>query len=244
MSPIYPIDVRRVRPVTTTSADVDVVLPCLDEAEALPWVLDRIPAGWRALVVDNGSTDGSPDIARALGATVVHEPRRGFGAACHAGLTAATAEIVCFCDCDASLDPALLVPFVREIRDGAADLVLGRRRPEGRGVWPAHARAGNLALARMLRRRTGLRLHDLGPLRAARREPLLALGLTDRRSGYPLQMVVRAADAGWRIAEHDVPYRPRTGASKVTGTWRGTWQAVRDMSRVLAETPADGGLVR
>jgi glycosyltransferase involved in cell wall biosynthesis len=223
---------------TPTPTGVDVVLPCLNEAEALPWVLARIPPGWRALVVDNGSTDGSADIARALGATVVHEPRRGFGAACHAGLAAADAGIVCFCDCDASLDPALLVPFVREVRDGRADLVLGRRRPQGRGAWPAHARAGNLALARMLRRRTGLRLKDLGPLRAARREDLLALDLTDRRSGYPLQMVVRAADAGWRITEHDVPYRPRTGASKVTGTWRGTWQAVRDMSRVLAEAPA------
>jgi hypothetical protein len=218
---------------------VDVVLPCLDEAEALPWVLERIPPGWRALVVDNGSTDGSADIARALGATVVHETRRGFGAACHAGLTAATADIVCFCDCDASLDPGDLVPFVRRVLVGEADLVLGRRRPQRRGAWPPHARAGNLALARLLRRRTGLRLHDLGPLRAARREPLLALDLTDRRSGYPLQMVVRAADAGWRIAEYDVPYRPRTGASKVTGTWRGTWQAVRDMSRVLAE-PEDG----
>jgi hypothetical protein len=96
----------------------------------------------------------------------------------------------------------------------------------------------------MLRRRTGLRLRDLGPLRAARREALLSLDLTDRRSGYPLQMVVWAADAGWRVTEHDVPYRPRTGASKVTGTWRGTWQAVRDMSRVLAETPAGGELVR
>ncbi|MFI9155146.1 glycosyltransferase family 2 protein [Streptomyces sp. NPDC053367] len=218
--------------------DVDVVLPCLDEAEALPWVLRRVPPGWRALVVDNGSTDGSPHIARALGATVVHEPRRGFGAACHAGLTAATAGIVCFCDCDASLDPALLVPFVREILAGEADLVLGRRRPVRRGTFPAHARAGNLALTRLLRRRTGLDLHDLGPLRAARRVDLLALGLTDRRSGYPLQMVVRAADAGWRVAEHDVPYLPRTGASKVTGTWRGTWQAVRDMSRVLAEPAA------
>ncbi|WP_435282034.1 glycosyltransferase family 2 protein [Streptomyces koelreuteriae] len=217
--------------------DVDVVLPCLNEAEALPWVLDRVPPGWRALVVDNGSTDGSGDIARALGATVVDEPRRGFGAACHAGLTAATAGIVCFCDCDASLDPALLVPFVREVRDGSADLVLGRRRPQGRGAWPAHARAGNLALSLMLRRRTGLRLHDLGPLRAARRASLLALDLTDRRSGYPLQMVVRAADADWHITEHDVPYLPRSGASKVTGTWRGTWQAVRDMSRVLAEAP-------
>ncbi|MER6563725.1 glycosyltransferase, partial [Streptomyces sp. NPDC001027] len=158
--------------------------------------------------------------------------------ACHAGLSAATAGIVCFCDCDASLDPALLVPFVREVRAGESDLVLGRRRPQGRGAWPAHARAGNLALARMLRRRTGLRLHDLGPLRAARREALLGLGLTDRRSGYPLQMVVRAADAGWRVTEHDVPYLPRSGASKVTGTWRGTWQAVRDMSRVLAEPAA------
>ncbi|MER6848023.1 glycosyltransferase family 2 protein [Streptomyces flaveolus] len=223
---------------TSPAADVDVVLPCLNEAGALPWVLARIPDGWRALVVDNGSTDGSADLARALGATVVTEPRRGFGAACHAGLTAATADVVCFCDCDASLDPGLLTPFVHEIRAGTADLVLGRRRPQGRGAWPAHARAGNLALARMLRRRTGLGLHDLGPLRAARRERLLALGLTDRRSGYPLQMVVRAADAGWRITEHDVPYLPRTGVSKVTGTWRGTWHAVRDMRRVLAEDPA------
>ncbi|MEU4489085.1 glycosyltransferase family 2 protein [Streptomyces purpurascens] len=221
----------------TIPSDVDVVLPCLNEAEALPWVLERIPPGWRALVVDNGSTDGSAQVARAFGATVVREPHRGFGAACHAGLTAATADVVCFCDCDASLDPSLLIPFVRRVREGEADLVLGRRRPQGRGAWPAHARAGNLALARMLRSRTGLRLRDLGPLRAARREPLLALGLTDRRSGYPLQMVVRAADAGWRIAEYDVPYLPRTGASKVTGTWRGTWHAVRDMSRVLAEVP-------
>ncbi|MFJ2946238.1 glycosyltransferase family 2 protein [Streptomyces sp. NPDC087226] len=233
------------RAVTTSSPapkpgspSVDVVLPCLDEAAALPWVLERVPPGWRALVVDNGSTDGSDRIAHELGARVVHEERRGFGAACHAGLTAATADIVCFCDCDASLDPADLVPFVREVWSGEADLVLGRRRPRGRGAWPAHARAGNLALSRLLRRRTGLRLRDLGPLRAARREELLALDLTDRRSGYPLQMVVRAADAGWRVTEHDVVYAPRTGASKVTGTWRGTLQAVRDMSRVLQEGAA------
>ncbi|MEV6685852.1 glycosyltransferase family 2 protein [Streptomyces sp. NPDC051130] len=221
------------------TATVDVVLPCLNEAEALPWVLDRIPAGWRALVVDNGSTDGSAGIARALGASVVREERRGFGAACHAGLLAAEAEVVCFCDCDASLDPGLLTGFVAAVAAGEADLVLGRRRPQGRGAWPAHARAGNLALARMLRRRTGLELRDLGPMRAARRTALLGLDLTDRRSGYPLQMVVRAADAGWRVREVDVPYLPRSGKSKVTGTWRGTWQAVRDMSRVLAE-PAGG----
>ncbi|TGN79573.1 glycosyltransferase family 2 protein [Streptomyces bauhiniae] len=225
---------------TSLPHTVDVVLPCLDEAEALPWVLARIPAGWRAIVVDNGSTDGSAEVARALGATVVREERRGFGAACHAGLLAATADIIGFCDCDASLDPGLLVPFAEEVRAGGADLVLGRRRPQGRGSWPAHARAGNLALSLLLRRRTGLTLRDLGPLRAARRAPLLALGLTDRRSGYPLEMVVRAADAGWRVTEHDVPYLPRSGASKVTGTWRGTWQAVRDMSRVLRDTPSGG----
>ncbi|BBA95496.1 putative glycosyltransferase [Actinacidiphila reveromycinica] len=218
-----------------TADSVDVVLPCLNEAAALPWVLERIPAGWRAVVVDNGSDDGSAEVARALGATVVHEPRRGFGAACHAGLLAATAATVCFCDCDASLDPGLLTGFVREIAAGRTDLVLGRRRPVGRGAWPAHARAGNAALSHLLRRRTGLRLRDLGPMRAARREALLALDLTDRRSGYPLQMVVRAADAGWRVRETDVPYLPRTGTSKVTGTWRGTWHAVRDMRKVLAE---------
>ncbi|MFE2548064.1 glycosyltransferase family 2 protein [Streptomyces sp. NPDC059355] len=216
----------------------DLVLPCLDEAEALPWVLARVPAGWRAIVVDNGSTDGSADIARDLGATVVSEPVRGFGAACHAGLLAARADLVCFCDCDASLDPGLLAPMAARVEAGEADLLLGRRRPQGRGAWPAHARAGNLALARLLHRRTGLRLHDLGPMRVARREALLDLHLTDRRSGYPLQMVVRAADAGWRVAETDVPYLPRAGKSKVTGTWRGTWHAVRDMRRVLAETPA------
>ncbi|MFF3163648.1 MULTISPECIES: glycosyltransferase family 2 protein [unclassified Streptomyces] len=233
------VRLRKVNAVTTSpsSTGVDVVLPCLNEAGALPWVLERVPPGWRALVVDNGSTDGSAALARSLGATVVREERRGFGAACHAGLLAATADVVCFCDCDASLDPAHLVPFVHEVREGGADLVLGRRRPQARGAWPAHARAANLVLARLLRRRTGLRLHDLGPLRAARREALLDLGLTDRRSGYPLQMVVRAADAGWRVAEHDVPYLPRAGASKVTGTWRGTWHAVRDMRAVLGEPP-------
>ena len=217
---------------------MDVVLPCLNEADALPWVLERIPPGWRPIVVDNGSTDGSPDIARDLGAYVVHESQRGFGAACHAGLAAATAEVVCFCDCDASLDPGLLPKVAGPVLDRSADLVLGRRRPTTRGAWPLHARLANLELARLVHRRTGLRLRDLGPMRVARREALTALGLTDRRSGYPLQMVVRAADAGWRVMETDVPYLPRTGRSKVTGTWRGTWQAVHDMRAVLAEPPA------
>ncbi|MYW01645.1 glycosyltransferase family 2 protein, partial [Streptomyces sp. SID3343] len=122
---------------------VDVVLPCLDEAAALPWVLGRMPAGYRAVVVDNGSQDGSAELARALGATVVVEDRRGFGAACHAGLLAATAPVVCFCDCDASLDPRELPRVADPVLAGDADLVLGRRRPQTLGAWPLHARAAN-----------------------------------------------------------------------------------------------------
>ncbi|HZE41931.1 MAG TPA: glycosyltransferase family 2 protein [Stackebrandtia sp.] len=217
----------------TSTALVDLVLPCLDEAEALPWVLSRVPEGVRPIVVDNGSTDDSAGVAAELGATVVTEYRKGFGAACHAGLSAATAEIVCFCDCDASMDPALLHRVIDPVAGGRADLMLGRRRPTVRGAWPLHARVGNWALSRMLRGRTGVVLGDLGPMRAARRQSLLDLNLTDRRSGYPLQMVVAAADAGWRVDEVDIPYLPRTGKSKVTGTWLGTWHAVRDMRAVL-----------
>jgi glycosyltransferase involved in cell wall biosynthesis len=214
----------------------DVVLPCLDEAAALPWVLSRIPAGYRAIVADNGSTDGSAAIARAHGAAVVSVPQRGFGAAAYAGLCAATADLVCFLDADGSFDPAQLPRVVNPLVDGCADLVLGRRRPTQRGAWPLHARLGNAILARRLRHRAGVPLHDLGPMRAAWREPLLRLELTDRRFGYPLEMVVKAARAGWRVAEVDVDYAPRTagGRSKVTGTVRGTLRTVADMSRVLA----------
>ncbi|MGW3244605.1 glycosyltransferase [Streptomyces sp. NPDC001070] len=222
----------------TSPPRVDVILPCIDEAAALPWVLERIPAGRRAVVVDNGSAGGSAAIAARLGATVVHEPRRGFGAACHAGLPAAEAEVVRFCDCDGSLDPGLLPTVAGPVLAVAADLVLARRRPTARGAWPLHARLGNREPARLIRRRTGLRLHDPGPMRAARSEALLALELTDRRSGCPLQTVVRAADAGWRVREPEVPCLPRTGRSKITGTWRGTWHAVRDMRAVPAEPPA------
>ncbi|MFA1547071.1 glycosyltransferase family 2 protein [Actinomadura chokoriensis] len=218
---------------------IDVVLPCLDEAEALPWVLARMPAGFRPLVVDNASTDGSAAVAAGHGARVVEAPDRGFGAACHAGLLAAATEIVCVMDADASLDPAELPRLAAALAGleaaGGTGLALGRRRPTGRGAWPPHARLGNAVLARSLNRRAGTTLHDLGPMRAARREALLALGVRDRRFGYPLETVLRAARAGWRIGEIDVAYRPRTGVSKVTGTLGGTVRAVRDMRRVLAE---------
>lgn len=213
----------------------DVVLPCLDEAAALPWVLGRMPAGYRAIVADNGSVDGSPQIARRHGAVVVDVPQRGYGAAVHAGLLAATDELVCVLDADATLDPQQLPRVADPVLAGAADLALCRRRPTGPAAWPWHARAGNALLARRLRRRTGAPLHDLGPMRAFWRLDLLALDLTDRRFGYPLETVVRAAAAGWRITEVDVDYAPRLpgSRSKVTGSVRGTMRAVRDMTAVL-----------
>ena len=212
---------------------VDVILPVLDEAAALPTVLGCVPAGYRPIVVDNGSSDGSAAVARAAGALVVAEHARGFGAACFAGLRASSSEVVCFMDADGSLDPRDLPLVCHPVAAGAADLVLGARRA-ARGAWPAHARAANRLLALELRRRGGVALTDLGPMRAARREALLALGLADRRFGWPLEMVLRAAHAGWRIDEVPVAYRPRIGRSKVTGSVRGTARAVRDMARVLA----------
>jgi glycosyltransferase involved in cell wall biosynthesis len=207
----------------------DVILPVLNEREALPWVLARLPAGYQPIVVDNGSTDGSGDLAAALGARVVHEPRTGFGAACFAGLQAARADVVCFMDCDASLDPRELPRVADPVAAGAADLVLGARN----GAWAAHARLANRVLAFELRRRTGVRLTDLGPMRAVRRTALLELDVRDRRFGWPLEMVLRAATAGWAIREVPVGYAERAGRSKVTGTVRGTARTVRDMAAVL-----------
>ncbi|QFU86099.1 glycosyltransferase family 2 protein [Amycolatopsis sp. YIM 10] len=213
---------------------VDVILPCLDEAAALPGVLGALPDGYRAIVVDNGSGDGSPEIAAGLGAKVVHEPRRGYGAAVHSGLEAATAELVAFLDADGSLDPRELPVLVAAVRDGA-DLAVGRRVPTSSNAWPWHARAGNAALAALLRRR-GLGVSDIAPMRVARREHLLSLQITDRAFGYPLELLVKAGRADWRIDEFEVSYgeRAKGTKSKVSGSVRGTLRAVRDMGRVLA----------
>lgn len=212
----------------------DVILPVLNEAEALPWVLGRIPSGFNPIVVDNGSSDGSGALAARLGAEVVVEPCAGFGAACFAGLRAARAGVVCFIDADGSLDPRELPHVAVPVLDGEADLMLGARRTSSVGAWPVHARLANRALAREVRRRSGLVLSDIGPMRAARREQLLALDLIDRRFAWPLEMVLRAASAGWRVSEIDVSYRPRIGGrSKVTGSVKGTLRAVRDMAGLL-----------
>ena len=212
----------------------DVVLPALNEAAAIDWVLRRLPVGYHAIVVDNGSTDGTAQIAAANGAQVVSEPTRGFGSACYAGLRAATADIVCFMDCDASLDPTALPSLVGDVERGDVDLMIGARVAR-KGAWPAHARLANRLLAIETRRRTGLALRDLGPMRAMRREKLLELGMLDRRSGWPLEMVLRAHHAGWTIRDIPIEYLPRVGRSKVTGTIRGTARAINDMSRLLRD---------
>src|SRR3954453_3608071 len=163
MNPAPPV--TRIGPGTAAHAIAsvsvpEVILPVLDEREALPWVLGRMPPGFVALVVDNGSTDGSGELAAALGARVVREPRPGFGAACFAGLTAAEGDVVCFMDCDASFDPRELPRVADPVQAGDVMLMLGARRPVARGAWPLHARAANAVLAVELRRRTK------GPLRA------------------------------------------------------------------------------
>jgi glycosyltransferase involved in cell wall biosynthesis len=219
--------------VRRAAPSVDVVLPCLNEAAALPGVLARLPVGMRAIVVDNGCTDATPAVASAHGALVVREHQRGYGSACQAGLEAATADVVAVMDADGSLDPMDLIEVTRPVLHGHADLAVSIRRPSTRRAFPWQLRLANRELARRVRVRTGLRLLDVGPMRAGRREALLALGLTDRRSGYPAETVVRAADAGWRIVQVPVSYRPRLGRSKVTGTPLGIWHAVRDMSAVL-----------
>jgi glycosyltransferase involved in cell wall biosynthesis len=214
----------------------EVILPVLNEKQALPWVLGRMPSGFEPIVVDNGSTDGSAEVALGLGARVIREPRRGFGAACFAGLMAATAPVVCFVDADGSLDPRDLRRVVVPVLEDDADLVLGARRPAAAGDWPAHARLANRLIAAELRRRGSLSLRDIGPMRTARREPLLALGILDRRFGWPLEMVLRAARAGWRVHEVEVAYLPRRGGrSKVSGSVRGSLRAVKDMGAALAE---------
>jgi glycosyltransferase involved in cell wall biosynthesis len=213
-----------------------VVIPCRDEAPALPDLLSRIPEGFHPIVVDNGSRDATAAVARSLGATVVTEPQAGYGAAVHAGLEASTAEFVAVIDGDGSMDPAELVALLEEVTAERADLAVGRRRPSVRGVWPWHARAGNALVLWWLRRRTGLPLHDIAPMRVARREDLLGLHVQDRRFGYPVELLQRAAMADWRFVERNIGYHPRAAGtrSKVSGSLLGTIRAARDFAAVLS----------
>lgn len=213
---------------------VTVVLPCLNEADSLPGVLTALPDGYRALVVDNNSTDDTAVVARAHGADVVVEAQPGYGAAVHAGIVAASTELVAVLDGDGSLDPGELPPLVAEV-DRGADMAIGRRRPVPGLSWPWHARLGTAAVCWRLRTRHGLPVHDIAPMRVARRDAVLALGVNDRRSGYPLELLVRAAAANWRVVERDVIYGPRTGGkSKVSGSLKGSFVAALDFWRVIS----------
>ncbi|MFR9751460.1 glycosyltransferase family 2 protein [Nocardia sp. 004] len=212
---------------------VTVVIPCRDEAESLPAVLAAIPPGYLALVVDNGSTDATATVARAAGAHVVAEQRPGYGAAVQAGIAAAQTELVAVLDGDGSMDPGELPALVHEVRAGA-DLAVGRRRPVRVGSWPWHARLGNRMIATRLRRKYGVPVHDIAAMRVARRTALLSLGPLHTRFGYPLELLMGAATAGWLVVEKDITYRPRTGGiSKVSGSWRGSMRATRDFWMVL-----------
>lgn len=215
------------------SGDVTVVIPCRNEAGSLPGVLAALPSGYRALVVDNGSDDGSASVAEAHGAAVVVELTPGYGAAVQAGVDAAPDSIICVLDGDGSMDPGELLQLVDLVRHGV-DLAVGRRRPVAGTRWPAHARAGNALVAARLRQKFGLPVHDIGAMRAIHRQVLLGLGVEDRRSGYPLELLVRAGRAGLRVEERPVSYRPRTaGRSKVSGSWWGSTVATWDFMKVI-----------
>ncbi len=221
--------------VPESEVSCDVVLPCRDEAAALPALLGRMPSGFTPIVVDNGSRDGTAEVARRLGVRVVVEPVAGYGAAVQAGLLAATADHVAVMDGDGSMDPRELVGLLALVRAGAADLAVGRRCPVRPGVWPWHARAGNALVLAWLRRRLGVPVRDLAPMRVAPRQALLDLGVQDRRFGYPVELLQRAARSGWRIVERDIAYHPRAAGtrSKVSGSVIGTIRTARDFARVL-----------
>lgn len=209
---------------------VGVVIPALDEEEALPLVLQALP---RALVhdlvvVDNGSRDGTAEAARRHGARVVREERRGYGSACLAGIRALRpCDVVVFLDADHSDHPEELPLLLAPIERGEADLVIGTRmvRRESRRALLPQARFGNRLAALLLRLLYGGRATDLGPFRAIRREALARLRMDDRDFGWTAQMQARAFRLGLSVVEVPVSYRERVGRSKITGTVSGTVRA-------------------
>lgn len=211
-----------------------VIIPALDEEAALPGVLAAIPAAYAAgvVVVDNGSRDETAMVARRWGARVVSEPRRGYGAACLAGIAALDGapdgDIIVFLDGDGSTDASELGALVAPIDAGVAELVVGSRTLAAASAAhvPAHARAGNALAVWLVGRVTGARFSDLGPFRALRLGTLRALALSDRDFGWNIEMQIRAVRAGVRWREIEVRHRPRAaGTSKISGTIRGSVHA-------------------
>jgi glycosyltransferase involved in cell wall biosynthesis len=206
---------------------VSVVIPTYNEAQSIGLVLTDIPAGIvnQVIVVDSESSDGTPEVARQLGATVLREPRRGYGRACLTGLAAVDApDVVVFLDGDYSDRPAEMARLLEPLLKGAADIVIGSRLAGERtaGAMPWHAVLGNRLAARLIAILSGVRLTDLGPFRAARYQALIELGLRESTYGWPVEMIVKGARRELRIVEVPVSYHPRIGSSKISGTLRGS----------------------
>ena len=204
-----------------------LIIPALNEAESLGRLLAEVPVHLlhQLIVVDNGSTDTTVQVARSGGALVISEPNRGYGFACAAGAAAADGDLLVFMDGDGSFVPAELPDLLSPLVAGTADLVLGSRslKNPGQAAMPPHQRFGNLLFAWLLRQRFGLALTDLGPYRAIRRELLLGLDMQERTYGWPLEMILKTARQGKSIVEVPVTYRPRfAGQSKVGGTLVGS----------------------
>src|SRR5947209_943390 len=216
-----------------STGKVAIVIPALNEETALRHLLPEIPgdfAQW-IIVADNGSTDQTAAVARAAGAVVASEPIRGYGRNCLTGFKTACslgADIVIFMDGDGSDDPADLPLMLAPVSEGRADLVIGSRvsgRSE-RGAVPPQARLGNWLVSRMIRLLYGVRLADLGSFRVLRCSSLEALQMSEMTFGWPVEMLVKAAQARYRIVELAIHYRRRSdGRSKVAGTLAGSVKA-------------------
>jgi glycosyltransferase involved in cell wall biosynthesis len=220
--------------------NVDVVIPALDEERSIGRVVSRIPRPpvREIVVVDNGSRDGTAHAARDAGARVVAEPRRGYGSACLAGLSALApdTEVVVFIDADGSDEPSMLPQLVDPIVGDRADLVVGSRalgRAE-RGSLTLQQRVGNAIAARWLTWRFDLPATDLGPFRAIRKSSLDRLAMVDGDYGWTVEMQIKAARAGLRYVELPVPYYRAAGPSKVSGTVRGVVGAAVKIVGLLA----------
>ncbi len=222
-------------------ARVAIVIPARDEAASIPELLHRLAAHepGQVVVADNGSTDGTGDLARELGATVVREDRSGYGAACWAGLSCLEPgiEVVVFLDADLSDDPAELPRLAGPVLAGEADLVIGsrpRRLREAGSMTPPQI-FGNWLATTLIRIGWGWRYSDLGPFRAIARDALVRLDMKDRRFGWTVEMQIRAIEEGLRVREVDVPYRRRRGRSKISGTVKGTILAGYWILRTIGE---------